>query len=129
MSKKDDTAAGDRFGLNAMREITEALYREGYVTDEHAARSQALRAQVGAKPLKLERGTFDASAIVPAPVLGPEEIKALREREGASQAVLAMHLGIATATLSQWESGRRKPDGPALRLLSLIERHGLGHVR
>lgn len=113
-------------GLNG---ITEALYRHGHMSDDHAAEAQARRAEVGAKPLRLDRGTFDASVIVPTPEFGPEAIKEIREREGASQAVLAMHLGVATATLSQWERGLRKPDGPALKLLSLIERHGLAYIR
>jgi len=71
---------------------------------------------------------FDETCLVPLVPIGPGAIKALRERERASQAVLARYLGVATATLSQWERGLRKPDGPALRLLSLIDRHGLDYI-
>ncbi len=115
--------------FDGMREVAESLYRHGFMSDERAQEAEALHAEVGAKPLRLQRDTFDSSVITPTPAIPPEHIKEIRELVGASQAVLAMHLGVATATLSQWERGARKPDGPALRLLSLIERHGLGHVR
>ena len=72
---------------------------------------------------------FDESCLVPVADLAPPDIKALREREAVSQSVMARYLGIATATLGQWERGLRKPDGPALRLLSLVDRHGLDYIR
>ena len=115
--------------FDAMGEVTESLYRHGFISDEQAQEAQALHAEVGARPLRLQRDTFDSSVITPTPAIPPEHIKQIRAQVGASQSVLAMHLGVATSTLSQWERGSRKPDGPALRLLSLIERHGLGYVR
>jgi putative transcriptional regulator len=115
--------------FDGMGEVTEALYRHGLIGDERAQEAQALQTEVGAKPLRLQRDTFDSSVITPAPAIPPEHIREIRELVGASQSVLAMHLGVATSTLSQWERGTRKPDGPALRLLSLIKRHGLGYVR
>ncbi len=115
--------------FDGMKGITEALYRHGHISDQEASEAQDRRNEVGAKPLRLERGNFDASTITPTQPIAPEHIKEIRELVGASQSVLAMHIGVATATLSQWERGARKPDGPALRLLYLIERHGLAHVR
>lgn len=72
---------------------------------------------------------FDQTCLTPIEEFGPEEIKALRDREGASQAVLATHLGVATATLSQWERGKRKPDGSACKLLTLAKVKGLEYIR
>lgn len=72
---------------------------------------------------------FDQSCLTIVDDFGPEDLKALRQREGASQAVLATHLGVATATLSQWERGERKPDGPARKLLSLVKAKGLAYIR
>jgi putative transcriptional regulator len=115
--------------LAATKDLNEALYRLGVTSEEDAASLQKLRGEAGAPPLSLIRGdlrNFDASALTPE--LAPERIRALREREGASQAVLAKYLGVATATLSQWERGARRPDGPALRLLGLAERHGLDYI-
>ncbi|GEM_PF-1827663 len=125
-----DTTKMDRKVLDATKGITEALYAIGAMSDEDAAQANEIRAQVGAKPLKLERNdlrNFDESTLTP--TLAPEAIKALRQREGASQAVLARYVGASTATVSQWERGTRKPDGPALKLLGLAERHGLEYIR
>jgi putative transcriptional regulator len=72
---------------------------------------------------------FDQSCLTEVVDFSPEDLKALRQREGASQAVLATHLGVATATLSQWERGERKPDGPARKLLSLVKANGLAYIR
>lgn len=121
-----DTAAMDRLVLDGTTEITEALHRFGHLSDAQARASQSLRRKVGARPLSLRRP--GPLSLAPPAELSPEAIRTLREREGASQAVLAKHLGVATATLGQWERGLRKPDGPALRLLALVERHGLAYI-
>jgi putative transcriptional regulator len=69
---------------------------------------------------------FDESCLVPADDLTPADILAIREQEGVSQAVLARHLNVTTGLVSQWERGERHPSGPALTLLALIKRKGLG---
>lgn len=114
--------------MDATKELTEALHRLGIMTDEEARESDALRRATGAKPLELsDLRKSDASSLTSE--IPPGRIRALREREGVSQAVFARYLGVATATLSQWERGVRRPEGPALRLMGLAERHGLEHIR
>jgi putative transcriptional regulator len=71
---------------------------------------------------------FDAACLAPARPLTPEEIRALREREGASQAVFARYLNVTTGLIRQWERGEKHPQGASLKLLSLVARHGLGTV-
>jgi putative transcriptional regulator len=71
---------------------------------------------------------FDEACLTPVRPLTPEEIRALREREGASQAVFARYLNVTTGLISQWERGEKHPQGASLKLLSLIARHGLGTV-
>jgi putative transcriptional regulator len=68
---------------------------------------------------------FDEACLTPVRPLTPEEIRALREREGASQAVFARYLNVTTGLISQWERGEKHPQGA---LLSLVARHGLGTV-
>ena len=58
-------------------------------------------------------------------VLGPEEIKAIRLREHMSQPVFARYLNVSKNLVSDWERGVKKPGGPALRLLTVIEEKGL----
>jgi putative transcriptional regulator len=71
---------------------------------------------------------FDAACLTPVRPLTPEEIRALREREGASQAVFARYLNVTTGLISQWERGEKHPQEASLKLLSLVVRHGLGTV-
>jgi putative transcriptional regulator len=71
---------------------------------------------------------FDEACLTPVRPFTPEEIRALREREGASQAVFARYLNVTTGLISQWERGEKHPKGASLKLLSLVERNGLGAV-
>ncbi len=71
---------------------------------------------------------LDDACLTPVRPLAPEEIRALREREGASQAVFARYLNVTTGLISQWERGEKHPQGSSLKLLSLVARYGLGTV-
>lgn len=130
--KNQDTTAMDRRVLNGTKGITEALYRYCHLSDEAARDAQEVRKEVGAKPLRLKREEsrrLDESTRTPTAELKAEDIKALRTREGASQASLAKRLGVATATVGQWERGQRRPDGAATKLLSLVQAKGLDYIR
>ena len=71
---------------------------------------------------------FDTACLTEVAKLSPEEIVALREREGVSQAVLARHLNVAVKLVGEWERGQKRPSGPSLKLLSLIKAKGLEAV-
>ncbi len=71
---------------------------------------------------------FDEACLTPVRPLSPEDIRGLREREGASQAVFARYLNVTTGLISQWERGEKHPQGPSLKLLSLVAKHGLDQV-
>ena len=51
------------------------------------------------------------------------EVKKIRDQYGLSQDKFAILMGISTATLRNWEQGRRTPDGPALALLRVAARN------
>jgi putative transcriptional regulator len=68
---------------------------------------------------------FDELCLTPVTPLQPEEIRALRQRERASQAVFARHLNVTTGLVSQWERGEKHPKGASLKLLSLVAKNGL----
>lgn len=53
------------------------------------------------------------------------QIKRIRERNKASQAVFAAYLNTSVSTIQKWERGEKKPNGPSLKLLSLVETKGL----
>ncbi len=58
-------------------------------------------------------------------MFSPDEIKRLRMREHLSQSVFARYLNVSKNLVSDWERGVKKPGGPALRLLTILEARGL----
>jgi putative transcriptional regulator len=68
---------------------------------------------------------FDESCLTPAQPMPPERIRALREREHLSQPIFALYLNVSKNLVSDWERGVKKPGGPALRLLTLVEKNGI----
>ena len=68
---------------------------------------------------------FDELCLTPIEPMDATAIRALRERERVSQAVLARHLNVTTGLVSQWERGEKRPAGPSLKLLSLVQNKGL----
>jgi putative transcriptional regulator len=71
---------------------------------------------------------FDEGCLTPVHEFTAEEIQALREREQVSQAVFAHYLNVSKDSVSKWERGEKHPAGPALKLLSLIEKKGLAAI-
>ncbi len=57
------------------------------------------------------------------------DIKALRERIGASQAVFASLIGVSKRTLENWEQHRVSPSGPARALLKILDADPEGAMR
>jgi len=56
------------------------------------------------------------------------QIRKLRLREKASQAVFARYLNVTTGLVSQWERGQKHPRGASLKLLNLVAKNGLDAV-
>lgn len=95
--------------LAAVHELIEGLHEAG-VVDKQTMRD------------------FDDACLTPAKPLKPEEIRAIREGENVSQPVFARYLNVSRNLVSDWERGAKRPGGPALRLLSIIQRKGLEGV-
>ena len=55
----------------------------------------------------------------------PAQIRRIRKRTTLSEGVFAACLNTSKATIRRWERGQTKPNGPARKLLHLIERKGL----
>jgi putative transcriptional regulator len=68
---------------------------------------------------------FDVSCLAAPPLIAPAEIKQLRERNKVSQPVFARYLNTSESTVEKWETGAKKPSGAALKLLSIVQKHGL----
>ena len=68
---------------------------------------------------------FEALCLAPIPNYSSKRIRALRDRHKLSQAVLASVLNTSLSTVRQWEIGEKRPSGPSLKLLNLLDRKGL----
>jgi putative transcriptional regulator len=97
-----------------------------YKSDAFAAIHETMDAlyQVGAINKQTMR-EFDAICLTPVEDIPPQTIRALREREHVSQPVFAAYLNVSRNLVSDWERGVKKPGGPALRLLGIVQKHGL----
>ena len=71
---------------------------------------------------------FDDLCLTPVEDMTPEEIREIRMRENASQAVFARYLNVTKSLVSQWERGEKRPRGASLKLLTLVAKNGLGAV-
>ncbi|MBY3467889.1 DNA-binding transcriptional regulator [Rhizobium laguerreae] len=58
--------------------------------------------------------SFDDSCLVSPRALGH-----------VSQPVFARYLNTSLSTVQKWESGAKRPSGIALKLLSIVQKHGL----
>jgi len=100
-----------------------------YKTDAMAAIHESMEAlhDIGAIDIQTMR-EFDEACLMPVQVLSPDQIKALRLRERISQPVFARYLNVSRNLVSEWERGVKRPGGPALRLLSVVQRKGLSAI-
>jgi putative transcriptional regulator len=68
---------------------------------------------------------FDALCLPPVRELSARKIRALRASTRMSQAVFAAFLNTSVSTVQKWEIGEKKPSGPSLKLLNVIEQKGV----
>ena len=98
----------------ALLETADGMHRAG-VLDTAAYRKITLR-HLG-----------DAPEPPVAPMTGAE-IRRVREEARLSQAVFARYLKLTVGYVSQLERGAKQPSGPALVLLDVIRRKGIGAI-
>lgn len=68
---------------------------------------------------------FDALCLPPVKEFTAAQIKRIRMKNKASQAVFAAYLNTGKSTVQKWEQGQKKPSGPSLKLLNLVAEKGL----
>jgi len=77
---------------------------------------------------KRRMSEFEALCHLDVEEMTPRKIKSLREKTHLSQAVFAAVLNTSVSSVQKWEIGDKKPSGPSLKLLNLIERKGIEAV-
>jgi putative transcriptional regulator len=68
---------------------------------------------------------FDALCLPPVRTLSARQIRAIRSRARMSQAVFAAVINTSVSTVQKWEIGEKRPSGPSLKLLDVIDRKGV----
>ncbi|MEI8012878.1 MAG: helix-turn-helix domain-containing protein [Candidatus Omnitrophota bacterium] len=58
----------------------------------------------------------------------PKTIAELRKKFKLSQAAFARFINTSVQTVQSWEQGSKKPSGPALKLLHIIDEKGLAGI-
>jgi putative transcriptional regulator len=92
--------------LTEVHETASALYRSGSI-DKQTMRE------------------FDTLALPQVRELSAKQIRALRARARMSQAVFAAFLNTSVSTVQKWEIGEKRPSGPSLKLLNVIDQKGV----
>jgi putative transcriptional regulator len=92
--------------LSEMQETARGLQKAGAI-DKHTMRE------------------FDVLCMPPVRNLSAAQIRAIRARSKMSQAVFAAVLNTSVSTVQKWEIGEKRPSGPSLKLLDVIERKGV----
>ena len=68
---------------------------------------------------------FDATCLAAPKPLEPRDIRLLRERHRVSQPIFARYLNTSRSTVEKWETGAKRPSAMALKLLAVVQKHGL----
>lgn len=97
-----------------------------YMTDVFAAIHSSASAlhKICAINMTTMRG-FDVACLAAPAELKPQQIKKIRELNQVSQPIFARYLNTSESTVRKWETGAKRPSGMALRLLAVIQKHGL----
>ncbi len=69
--------------------------------------------------------SFDESCLTVPDTIEPEQIKLIRESQQVSQPVFARYLNTSESTVEKWETGVKRPSGMAIKLLLIVQKHGL----
>ncbi len=68
---------------------------------------------------------IDAICLPPVKDYSADQIKRIRLRNKASQAVFAVFLNTSISTVQKWEAGQKKPSGASMKLINLVAVKGL----
>lgn len=68
----------------------------------------------------------DYDALCTKPIdLDPSAIRQIRVANKLTQREFAAYLNVSISTIERWESSHSTPSGAALRLLSVVQKHGI----
>jgi putative transcriptional regulator len=102
------------------------MRKKTYKSDAFAAIHSSAKAllKVGAID-KATMRNFDETCLSNTPEFSPRDIQKLRKANNVSQPVFARYLNTSESTVEKWETGAKRPSGMALKLLTIVQKHGL----
>ena len=103
--------------------MSKRKFRSAALKSIHSSASALLK--VGAIS-KATMRDFDEACLTAPPAFAPRQIKQLRESHHVSQPVFARYLNTSESTVEKWETGAKRPSGIALKMLAVVQKHGLG---
>ena len=99
-----------------------AKYKSDAFEAIHSAAQGLYRAGTIGKATMRE---FDESCLDKIPAFDAKDIKRIREHAHVSQTLFARYLNTSESTVQKWETGQKRPSGMALKLLRIVQKHGL----
>lgn len=97
-----------------------------FKSDAFAAIHSAVQGLYHAEAIdKITMREFDESCLVVPTEIEPQQIKLIRENNHVSQPIFARYLNTSESTIQKWETGAKRPSGLALKLLAVVQKHGL----
>ena len=97
-------------------------YKSGAFEAIHSAAQGLYRAGTIDKATMRE---FDETCLDEIPMFNAKDIKRIREHAHVSQTLFARYLNTSESTVQKWETGQKRPSGMALKLLRVVQKHGL----
>lgn len=80
--------------------------------------------RIGVMTKTVMRG-FDETCLAVTPEFKPAQIRKMRIASKMSQPVFARHLNTSESNVEKWEAGAKWTSGTALRLLAIVQKHGV----
>ncbi len=68
---------------------------------------------------------YESLCLEPVKPVSPRGIARIRQKAKLSQNLFARYLNTSASTVQKWETGAKRPSGPAVKLLRVVERHGV----
>ncbi len=101
-------------------------HRSRYKSDAFEAIHSAASGMYRADTIdKTTMRSFDESCLSVPDTIQPEQIREIRESQQVSQPVFARYLNTSESTIEKWETGVKRPSGMAIKLLLIVQKHGL----
>jgi putative transcriptional regulator len=104
--------------VNAKKRFGGATVEDDVLAAAHGLASALHR--VGAMD-DLTMRDMDRLCLPPRPDYGAPDVRRIRAATRLSQPVFARLLGVDKSAVAQWERGAKRPSGPALRLLEVLD--------